>query len=136
MKNPALYSIGLNKDCFSMRLFFKYIIYALWHSWICYFIGFYCLNIPSQNEANGKAIGLWSAGQLVFGVCIFVANFQLAINFNTHTVIGVLTLLAGPLAYFVIFPLISYTFHNEANHLFGPIFDMAVTYLVIIFCVF
>lgn len=44
MRNPELFSIGLNRECFSMTIFFKYILYALWHSIICYLIGYYCLN--------------------------------------------------------------------------------------------
>ena len=74
MRNPELFAIGLNRECFSMVIFFKYILYALWHSWVCYFVGYYCLNQMGHNYM-GHEIGLWMAGMIVYGICIFVANF-------------------------------------------------------------
>ena len=54
----------------------------------------------------------------IYGVCIFVANFLLAIRFNTHTWCSTFTLLAGVIAYFVFYGLLSQIFKNQINHLF------------------
>ena len=62
MKNPDLYSIGLNKDCYSMKIFLKWIFYALWHAFVVYFVVYYCLNVIGMNQPDGKAIGLYFGG--------------------------------------------------------------------------
>ena len=36
LKNPDLYEIGLNKECFSYFLLAKNIVYALWHAFVVY----------------------------------------------------------------------------------------------------
>jgi len=46
MKDPELFSIGIERESFSMMLFFKWCIYAFWHAWAVFFIVYYCLNVP------------------------------------------------------------------------------------------
>lgn len=75
------------------------------------------------------------AGMIVFGICIFVANFQLAINFNTHTWVGIITLWLGVIAYFFFYGLASLVFKGYINHLFKPTWEMPITYYACIFCV-
>ena len=54
----------------------------------------------------------------IYGVCIFVANFLLAIRFNTHTWCSTLTLFAGVIAYFLFYFALSQVFKNQIAHLF------------------
>ena len=54
-------------------------------------------------------------------------------RFHQHTVIGVFTLFAGPLAYFLIYALLSSIFTNMISHLFAPTFQIRLVYLVILF---
>lgn len=84
MRNPELYSIGLNRECFNVKLLFKYIVYALWHALVAYTICVYALSELGANQNDGKEIGFWVAGMTTFGVCIFMANFQLGIYAKTY----------------------------------------------------
>jgi len=75
------------------------------------------------------------AGMIVYGICIFVANFQLAINFNVHTWHGIVMLWLGVIAYFLFYGLAALVFKGEINHLFEPTWAMPMTYVVTFFCV-
>jgi len=75
------------------------------------------------------------AGMIVYGICIFVANFQLAINFNVHTWHGIVMLSLGVIAYFLFYGLAALVFKGEINHLFEPTWTMPITYVVTFFCV-
>lgn len=70
----------------------------------------------------------------VYGVCIFVANFQLAIRFNTHTLFSTLALLAGVVAYFLFYGLASKFLSGQVDHLFIPTFKIQLLYVCIFFC--
>lgn len=88
----------------------QWIFYALWHGVIIFFTVLYVLNQPLTMQEDGKDIGFWVAGMAIYGVCIFVANFELALRFNTHSWLGVLTLLAGVIAYFFFYSILSLVF--------------------------
>lgn len=133
--NPNLYSIGLNRECFSKSLFVQWIFYALWHALIVYFIALYCLNLPGVVQADGKDIGFWLAGMLVFGVCIFVANFELAIRFNTHTWQSTVFLIIGPICYFLFYSLLAEVFKGNIDHLFKPTFSICLVWIASFFCI-
>ena len=86
-------------------------------------------------QSDGKAIGFWVTGMQVYGVCIFVANFELAIRFNTHTWLGCLTLLAGVVAYFFFYSILSFVFKGQIDHLFVPSFQISLVWVAIFFCI-
>ena len=79
MKNPELYSIGIHRECFSVKLLAKYIAYALWHAFIAYEICLYAMNEIGVSQSNGTEIGFWVGGMTTYGVCIFMANFLLGL---------------------------------------------------------
>lgn len=85
-------------------------------------------------QADGKDIGFWLAGMAVFGICIFVANFELAQRFHTHTILGGLTLSAGCVCYFLFYFVLSYVFKGNIDHLFIPTFNMGLVWVTIFFC--
>lgn len=134
LENASLYSIGLNRECFSKRLFMQWILYALWHGIVVFFTVFYCLNQPQTMQSDGKDIGFWACGMSVYGVCIFVANWELAIRFNTLNVVAFFTLCAGVLAYFLFYGLLSFVFSGNIDHLFVPTFKINLLYVSIFFC--
>ena len=112
----------------------QWIFYALWHAIIIFYVCLYCMNQPSTMQSDGKDIGFWAAGMAVYGVCIFVANFELAIRFNTHNAIGVFTLMIGVINYFFFYGLLSLVFQGNIDHLFAPTFKIQLLYVIIFFC--
>lgn len=132
--NPELYSIGINRECFSKTLFMQWIFYALWHAAIIFATVLLVLNNERAMQSDGKDIGFWVCGMAIYGVCIFVANFELAIRFNTHTWWSTVTLLAGVVAYFFFYSILSLIFKGHINHLFGPSFSIPLLWIIILFC--
>lgn len=85
-------------------------------------------------QEDGKDIGFWVGGMAVYGVCIFVANWELAIRFNTLNVFAFLTLMAGVVAYFLFYGILSLVFQGNIDHLFLPTFQIKLLYVGIFFC--
>ena len=135
LENPQLYDIGIKRECFSKTLFMQWIFYALWHGLIVFATVLLVMENPSTYQSDGKNIGFWVCGMAIYGVCIFVANFELAIRFHTHTKWSTLTLSAGVVAYFFFYSVLSLVFTNHINHLFGPSFAIPLLWVIIIFCI-
>jgi len=136
MRNPLLYRIGIDGTSFSTWLFVKWLMYALIHAAFIFYSCFYVLQHKATHQSDGKDIGFWVGGMLVYGICIFVANMVLAFKHFTHYWIGTFFFLLCICAYFVFFWLFSITFKNEVDHLFKPTFSMRIVYLIIFFIVF
>lgn len=118
MKNPLLYRIGMRCDCFSNVLFFKWVLYALWHALVILYSVLYALNQYKASAPDGKEIGFWVAGMAIYGVCIIVANVLLAAKFHIHNWVGVVFFAMMITAYFLFYWLMSLFYTNELNHLF------------------
>ena len=136
MRNPLLYRIGIDGTCFSTWLFVKWLIYALVHAAFIFYCCFWVLQHKATHQSDGKDIGFWVGGMLVYGVCIFVANTVLAFKHFTHYWIGAFFFFICTSSYFVFFWLFSISFKNEVDHLFMPTFSMRIVYLIMFYVVF
>lgn len=134
LQNPQLYKIGIDRECFSMTLFMQWIFYALWHAFVIYYVALYCLCIPEVMQPDGTAIGFWVTGMAIFGVCVLVANFELAMRFNTHTWVGTFILLVGPISYFLLYFVLSLISKSAISHIFVPTFKMVLIWIAVFFC--
>jgi len=86
MSNPMLYRIGIENACFSVPIYIVWTIYALFHgclSWI-----FCILAICPETKSNGKDLGFWVSGILVYGVCCFIANAVILTRTSNFTGYG------------------------------------------------
>jgi hypothetical protein len=88
MRNPLLYKIGMEHQCFSKKEMAKWIGYALWHSYVVYNINFWALSESdgrnSARQSDGKDLGFWVAGHVLYGSCCFISNLVLAHKFHIH----------------------------------------------------
>lgn len=130
LRNPLLYRLGIEGRAFSTWLFVKWLIYALAHAGLIFFVAFWVLAQKYAHQSDGKDIGFWSAGMLVYGVCIFTANVVLMFKHYTHYVISFFLFFLCMGNYFLFFWLFSATFKNEIGNLFGPTFRMRVVWLI------
>lgn len=135
MRNPLLYRIGIDGTCFSTWLFVKWLLYALIHAAFIFFCCFWVIAQKSTHQSDGKDIGFWVAGMVVYGVCIFVANSVLAFKHYTHYWIGTFFFVMCTSSYFLFFYLFSISFKNEIGHLFIPTFSMRIVYIIAFFIV-
>jgi len=135
MRNPLLYRVGIDGTCFSTWLFVKWLAYALTHACFIFFCGFWVLAQKGTHQSDGKDIGFWVCGMLVYGICIFVANSVLAYKHFTHYWIGTFFFFLCTSSYFVFFWLFSMSFKNEIGNLFAPTFAMRICWIVLFFIV-
>jgi hypothetical protein len=130
LRNPLLFRIGIEGSCFSTFLFTRWLLYALAHAFFVFCCCFYVMAQYSTHQSDGKDIGFWVSGMLVYGVCIFVANGVLAFKQYTHTWMGTFFYILCASSYFFFYWLFSVTFKNEIAHLFIPTFSMRVCYVI------
>jgi phospholipid-transporting ATPase len=43
LKVPTHFKLGLNNECYSVKIFLQYVLYGLWHALVLYFTGFQAL---------------------------------------------------------------------------------------------
>jgi len=88
MRNPILYRLGMEHQCFSKKEMAKWIGYALWHAFVVYFINFWALTAGdyynSPRQSDGKDLGFWVAGHVLYGSCCFISNLTLFHKFHIH----------------------------------------------------
>jgi hypothetical protein len=88
MRNPMLYSIGMQQLCFGKLEMGKWILYALWHAFVIYQINFWALSASdsrnSPSMSDGKDLGFWVAGHVVYGSAVFISNLVLAHKYHIH----------------------------------------------------
>lgn len=101
MSDPDLYQIGLDYSCYTLKLMTGYIIYGLVQSIIIYLLA-YVLVCNNDMQGNGKTIGFWIIGHVVYGSCIFVANLVILFRFNNFTGWGEWTVAGMILAFYTL----------------------------------
>lgn len=134
LKNPELYKIGINKECFSYLLLGKNILYALWHSFIIFMTCLFATSYVGAHQTDGKDIDFWIGGMTIFGVSIFVANLVLAQHSTTFEWRYIILLFLGPIAYFLFYWIVNKILPGEIDHLFANNFSITVIWYAIIFC--
>jgi len=84
----------------------KWIIYAVWHAFVVYNINFWALaegdDTNSARQSNGKDLGFWIAGHVVYGVCCFISNLTLWHKFHIHHAYGLALIGLMIFAFFLI----------------------------------
>ena len=136
MYNPFLYKIGLNNECFGNLVMFKWIMYGLFHAFFIYYIGFEKMQYDHSGFlSDGKDIGFWISGHVVYGSCIIVANIVIVHQANTHTLFSIGSAVLGVLAFFVILGFENFfmDFFYFVYGIFGPMFTSIRVWARIIF---
>jgi hypothetical protein len=103
MKNPLHYKLGLESRCYGKMMFMKWVFYGLWHSFVIYITCFQAVGANGQYLTDGKDVGFWIVGHLVYGVCVIVANVVMLHKFNNYTGWGEVLVAMMILAFFTIY---------------------------------
>lgn len=120
----------------------KWIIYAVWHAFVVYNINFRALSLAdSQNsprQSDGKDLGFWVAGHVVYCVCCFISNLTLAHKFHIHHTYGAALIGLMVFAYFFILFVesewpFSVTLFADVGGIFGPTFGSLIIWLTLAF---
>jgi len=103
MKHPHLYRIGIEYQCFGILHFLRWVCYGLCHAMSVYMFCFHLVLLPGQALADGKDIGFWVVGHVVYGACVMTANLVIMFKFNNYTGWGEILCLASMLAFFTLY---------------------------------
>lgn len=133
MTNPAFYDIGPRDACFSMQLYLGWIALAVWHAFGIYYSVFYALTRIGTVTADGKDIGLWLAGTVVYGSCVVVVNLTLWMRAHAHHLFGLVLYSGSVASYFVIFYLLSIYAKDDIRYLFWPTLSHELVWVALVF---
>jgi len=79
IKYPALYKVGRRNELYNPTIFVCWLLMGLYQSVVLYYIPRFALSDGA--DSNGQPTdGLWYIGCTVFGACIVVINFTVAIT--------------------------------------------------------
>jgi Na+/proline symporter len=60
-----------------------------------------------MTSPDGKELGFWMAGHVVYGICVIVANLVIAVKFNIHHHFSIFLIALMIIAYFFFFGLMA-----------------------------
>lgn len=106
MQKPTLYRIGLKNQCFSTKIFWKWILYGFSMSAVVFYISFVTFNESQTME--GQLGDLWLEGTFAYGAIVIVANMTILYGSYSHSIFSILMILVSVAAYFGIFWLFSF----------------------------
>eukprot|EP01028_Stygiella_incarcerata_P014298 TRINITY_DN933_c0_g1_i3.p1 TRINITY_DN933_c0_g1~~TRINITY_DN933_c0_g1_i3.p1 ORF type:complete len:1250 (+),score=273.44 TRINITY_DN933_c0_g1_i3:141-3752(+) len=84
MKFPKLYYQGRKNKLFLPRVFWGYVLNAIFHSAICFWIPYFSLR-ETNWSSDGRGAGLWQHGLVVYTGVIFTVTLKLALETSTWT---------------------------------------------------
>lgn len=139
MRNPKLYEPGMRGACFGKLKMAEWVLYAIWHALVVYFVCFFALTAAgddnSPRQTDGKDLGFWVAGHVVYGVCVFISNLVLAHKFHHHHWQGLALIGLMIFAFFFILGVQSawpsVTFFADVSHIFRHTFKSPLVWLTI-----
>lgn len=84
MEHPKLFEASMKGEYFTLFKFVQYLLYSLFHAIMIYFLCYQFVSGPNTNS-EGKQLGIWIPGHIVFGSCIICCNLVLFLRFNNWT---------------------------------------------------
>lgn len=139
MKVPYLYQAGQKKFYFNYLAFWKWILLALWHGIVAYFVPMYGMVGPY--DSTGKTAEHWVVSTVSFSVILHVVTYKLFIDSYFWSKLNILMASISILIYYVVVilgsvPAMANLIQPEAS---GAFFVMAINpkfWFIIIVCPF
>lgn len=78
LKNPILYEAGHKRIYFNFKMFWKFIMYAIMHGWMCYF--FPLLGFDNQINNTGTTYDTWLHSTISFTLILHIVTYKLFIE--------------------------------------------------------
>lgn len=130
LKQPSLYSIGINNKCFSKLLYLKWVIYALIHGLFVYIFNFFGIFYHKQHLKDGKDFSLWQGGHLTYGTCVAVINMMIMFRFNNWTGGGEFLAIGSTVVYYIVLLVENYlSSFPQVYRMFPSTFNQPIVYL-------
>lgn len=114
-KFPIVYKAGQVNAYFNLKVFWKYVLYSIIHSAICFHVPFYCLN--GVINSNGLTYNLWYVSTISFSSVIHVTTLKLLLISEFWNSVNLLGAFASLVFYYVCLFLLS---NNTFSLMFQP----------------
>lgn len=99
---PELYAHGHQNYHLNMRVFLGWTINCFYHSFVCFFIPYFCYGMGKSIHENGYAVDLDGMGLASYTSVILVVTFKLVLETRSFTLLNHLTYWSSCASFFVI----------------------------------
>ena len=99
LTNSKHYSIGLNKECFSTKVFWNWVLYGFFHGLTLLMICLYCLEVTQNN--TGSPSDLFTSGHFVYGGAVIIVTLNLANNMTSYHYIAYILCILSVMSFWV-----------------------------------
>jgi magnesium-transporting ATPase (P-type) len=77
LDNPFMYKIGLNNECFSIGIFWQWVVFGALHALLLLFFTFFSLEGRGSVTPDGQQSSLWLSGTVTYSGVVILANITL-----------------------------------------------------------
>jgi len=135
-KYPVAYQAGQKKAYFSFKVFWRWVMFAIWHGILCYVIP--NLTLYKGVDESGQVAGLWYISTLTFTLVIHVVTFKLFLESVFWNKVSIFTGLGCIGFYYLTCIALNLSFvakvaQPELNQLFYLLLSIPKTWVVIFF---
>ncbi len=93
LKYPVLYKAGPKQVYFNFSIFWRWMLFAIFHGWACFF--FPTLGIVGIKSLDGKTINHWFTACVSFTLCLHVVTYKLFLeSYFWNFIVGVMGLIS------------------------------------------
>eukprot|EP01134_Creolimax_fragrantissima_P006623 CFRG6623T1 len=100
MKIPQLYRSGINSEFFNVRVFWQWIINAVYHSAVVFWIVFAAYTV-SAVLSNGQVVGQWVIGTTIYTAIFLTATLKICLIMDAWTKWTHVSIWGSILLYFI-----------------------------------
>jgi magnesium-transporting ATPase (P-type) len=75
LASPILYQAGPQHLYFNFKVFWKWMLLALYHGWVCYF--FPILGYKGVENSSGMSSQHWYVSTISFTLCLHIVTYKL-----------------------------------------------------------
>ena len=134
-KFPILYVAGQKNYYFNLKVFWGYILYAIFHGFICFYIP--TMGLINSNDASGITFNHWYKSTTSFSLIIEIVTLKLMVISDFWNGLNIFATFFSILFYYLIviilcFRPISFLFQNELSGLIFNLISYPKFWLVII----
>ena len=100
LENPFLYGAGPKRKYFNFKIFWRWMLFALFHGAVCFFVPVFILN--GNMNSSGSSVTNWQISSASFTFLLHIATYKLFLESTYWNRISVLLGFLSLVLYYVI----------------------------------
>lgn len=118
------YHQGMNNSLFNAKIFWGWFAFGVFNSLFIVMLSVHIVNSNFVTD-EGLMLGFWSAGTMVYGQCVFVANLKIIGFSHTYNFLSFSSIFLSIVSYICSLMIMNVAFDNSDLH--GNIYPMMKT---------